>query len=869
MGKKSRKKKEEREAETSKAKRPRLSFGKRLVFHLVTLVLFFGVLELLLAASGVRPVLVEEDPYVGFSSEIPLFVDMGGGRMRTAKNKLSLFNDQSFERDKPAGTYRVFTLGGSCTYGRPFDDRTSWSGWLRTYLDRVDPDVDWEVINAGGISYASYRVAKVMEELVRYEPDLFVIYSAHNEFLEKRTYEGLIEEPEALTRTKLLLQKSRLWAVGEKLALRRREKARESYEMTGEVEELLDSSVGLDYYFRDEPFRRQVLDHYRFNLERMLNLARAAGAEVIVVNVPVNAKDFSPFKSQHQDGLSEAARERHAALLDEARALLDAGDTGDAELALERAEEAVELDPLHADGHYVLSRALQALERFDDAGTAFARAVEEDVCPLRALAATNEIIAETVAKRGVPFIDYRQLLRAEMRRIAGHENLGDELFLDHAHPTVEANGVLARALVETMTGLGIVDAGDGWRERHDEAVGSAVFERIDAETQAEAYKNLSKLLIWAGKRREAERYVELAEETLGGDWELAYNAALVHLDAGRLEEALASFEEAARRDPGRAVVHDQLGTTLARLGRFDDAVAAGRKAVELEPGAASYWNNLGTSLNAAGDPAAAIAALRKALERDPSFAEAHNNLGKVHFDAGDLEAALRSFDRAMKLRPNYADARVNQGLVLGELGRLGDALTAFEAALELDPKLAAAHFGKGRALIARNEPAAAVAPLERALELGETRPEIDELLALALATAEQPERAWRALRRGLERHPQAPRLHQLHGRFLAQEGFFDQAAEAFRQAAALDPTFLQAQVDLGNLYMVRGRTADAIAVYQEALEHHDEDDRLHHILATALLISGQRSEGREHLERALELNPQNAAAAQDLAKLGG
>ena len=36
---------------------------------------------------------------------------------------------------------------------------------------------------SGGVSYASYRVAALMEELVRYEPDLFVIYSGHNEFL--------------------------------------------------------------------------------------------------------------------------------------------------------------------------------------------------------------------------------------------------------------------------------------------------------------------------------------------------------------------------------------------------------------------------------------------------------------------------------------------------------------------------------------------------------------------------------------------------------------------------------------------------------------------------------------------------------------
>ena len=40
---------------------------------------------------------------------------------------------------------------------------------------RYDPTRNWEVINTGGLSYASYRVAALMEQLVEYQPDLFVI----------------------------------------------------------------------------------------------------------------------------------------------------------------------------------------------------------------------------------------------------------------------------------------------------------------------------------------------------------------------------------------------------------------------------------------------------------------------------------------------------------------------------------------------------------------------------------------------------------------------------------------------------------------------------------------------------------------------
>ena len=83
-------------------------------------------------------------------------------------------------------------MGGSTTYGRPYFDNVSFCGWLRAYLQAADPTRNWEVINAGGVSYASYRVAILMEELVEYDPDLFIVYSGHNEFLERRTYPQII-----------------------------------------------------------------------------------------------------------------------------------------------------------------------------------------------------------------------------------------------------------------------------------------------------------------------------------------------------------------------------------------------------------------------------------------------------------------------------------------------------------------------------------------------------------------------------------------------------------------------------------------------------------------------------------------------------
>ncbi len=51
---------------------------KKLLFAIITVAILFAAVEIVLLAVGVRPVLYDEDPYVGFSSHIPLFVEQAG-----------------------------------------------------------------------------------------------------------------------------------------------------------------------------------------------------------------------------------------------------------------------------------------------------------------------------------------------------------------------------------------------------------------------------------------------------------------------------------------------------------------------------------------------------------------------------------------------------------------------------------------------------------------------------------------------------------------------------------------------------------------------------------------------------------------------
>ncbi len=120
------------EAKLSRPSRRRLPRWKKLLYSVLTSVAFFFVLEGVLLLLDIQPGVVSRDPYVGFKSSVPLFVERAGDDGRailvTAENKRAYFNDQQFLKRKPRGTYRVFCMGGSTTYGRPYDDTTSFPG---------------------------------------------------------------------------------------------------------------------------------------------------------------------------------------------------------------------------------------------------------------------------------------------------------------------------------------------------------------------------------------------------------------------------------------------------------------------------------------------------------------------------------------------------------------------------------------------------------------------------------------------------------------------------------------------------------------------------------------------------------------------
>jgi tetratricopeptide (TPR) repeat protein len=661
----------------------------------LVVVAFFAALELVLAMAGVRPQLYDEDPYVGFSSLAPLFVERRGddGRvmLETAPNKLVFFNRQSFPRDKGRDTYRVFCVGGSTTNGRPYDDTTSFCGWLRELLAAADPSTHWEVINAGGVSYASYRVAVLMEELARYEPDLFIIYSGHNEFLEQRTYSDIIEMPRALRGLGALAAHTRTHALIKRAvdAVRAQPDAKApATTLKTEVTTLLDGTVGPSAFTRDDAQRDRILAHYRYNLARMVDIARAAGAGVILVTPASNLRTASPFKSENRNGLSQAQLEQWRQKIGTAQAALAKKDSTAALTAL---RDALAVDDRHAHLCFLAAQVLEALGQYDEAKTYYERARDEDVCPLRALSPMPGMVREVAADRGAMLVDFEAMVAAR----AEHGIPGSDLFLDHVHPTIEGNRYLAEALLDAMVARGIVAPCASWGDAAKAKVVARVEGGIDPHAHARALMNLSKVLGWAGKLEEAYVLGRKAVSLDDSDAEVQYQAGVMADHLGHNDEAVAHYLRALEINPEADLPRGNLGVALERQGRLEEAIAQYRLAVKYGTPSSLPLNrdNLANALYKLGatqhrnkQTAAAIASLSESCALRPDHVESNAWLGAAYAAAGRYDDAIDAFEWVLGQRPGNAEIHHRLAAALARSRRWDEAAAHYNRAIELDPR---------------------------------------------------------------------------------------------------------------------------------------------------------------------------------------
>ena len=129
-------------------------------------------------------------------------------------------------------------------------------------------------------------------------------------------------------------------------------------------------------------------------------------------------------------------------------------------------------------------------------------------------------------------------------------------------------------------------------------------------------------------------------------------------------EDVLGYETEIEKHPDDLGLHDSVAMLYLELGRPEPAIAHFRRSTALAPQSPQAHYNLGTALAVARRLDEAASSFGEALRLDPSYANAHNNLGNVLLAQGKNEEAIHEFREVVRLQPQSEAAKKNLAAAL-------------------------------------------------------------------------------------------------------------------------------------------------------------------------------------------------------------
>ena len=402
----------------------------------------FVALEAALRLFSIGEDAATTDLHSGFGVAAPLFVlDEDGENYTTGLGREQFFVTQSFEARKPDNQFRIFCLGGSTVQGRPYLPDTAFGKWLELELNAMDNYKEHKVINCGGISYASYRLRPLVEEIINYEPDLILVATGHNEFLEDKTYSEVktrsstriwIENSAKSLRSVMLLRK----LVG---GAARIEPTTETKVSSESLDTRLDDPSGYASYHRDGKWHEYVCGQFERSVNSIVDTCQSARVPLALVQLGANLRDCPPFKSEHREGLTVEDEQRWQEIFDAA----SLADDSNPETGLELYLQALQIDVKYPLLHFRIARCYDALGQFENARQHYQNALDLDVCPLRKCSRLGKILVDIATRKSVTLVD----AESAISEFSPESICGYESYIDHVHPTIAAHQTIAQQIV--------------------------------------------------------------------------------------------------------------------------------------------------------------------------------------------------------------------------------------------------------------------------------------------------------------------------------------------------------------------------------------------------------------------------------------
>jgi lysophospholipase L1-like esterase len=329
-----------------------------------------------------------------------------------------------FKKEKPQNSFRIFIQGGSTAAGFPYGRWGSLQGMLEQRFKRLYPNKEIEIINTAMAAVNSYTLLDFVDEIIEQQPDLVLIYAGHNEYL------GIMGVGSAFaakggrltTLLHLALKEWRLYQLLQKfhtlIYAIDIQPTTENKSLMSQVAKEKEIVFGSDLY-------KQGIEQFQGNMSQILSKYQTAGIPVMLGSLVSNENGQIPFSS-----VGKVDWHTYESNLNKNNALLEIAQLND---MLAQNKSAI--------NYYKLALNLQFLTRYKEAKEAFVLAKDYDLLRFRAPSQFSVLLQNMAKEYNASWVDVQGLFNHN----STHGIIGNQLILEHLHPTVDGYFLLAEA----------------------------------------------------------------------------------------------------------------------------------------------------------------------------------------------------------------------------------------------------------------------------------------------------------------------------------------------------------------------------------------------------------------------------------------
>jgi Tfp pilus assembly protein PilF len=326
-------------------------------------------------------------------------------------------------------------------------------------------------------------------------------------------------------------------------------------------------------------------------------------------------------------------------------------------------------------------------------------------------------------------------------------------------------------------------------------------------------------------------------------------------------------QELAKSDSGIPEVAVLNGMMMLNDGKANEAFDTLQKAAKASPDNVQVKIWLGRAARAKGDIPAAQQAFRDATRLAPKNTEAQEGLAQISLDRQDFTTLAQVGEATIASNPQSGNGYLWRGMAEGSQKQYERAEADFKEAIKVEPNNPNGYFELAQLrLIQKNIPEGR-SLLEQTLARNPNSSRALRLLATTYMVEKQPAKAIARVQDQIAKTPQNGDMYNLLSQLQGATGDNAGALASGEKALQLNPNDPVAVVAYTRALLTGGDANKALAKWQQWTVDHPNDSQGFTVLGSLQEAQGNRDQAMASYKKALQIQPEQPIAANNLAYL--